>query len=78
MENYFDRITIDPDKLGGKPCLRGYRISVETILGHLASGDKENEILDAYPFLESEDIRAALMYASYISGHHQSTIPIHA
>lgn len=60
----FDRITLDPEVMGGKPCIRGMRVTVGTILGLLASGRSEDEILKAYPYLEAEDIRAALTYAT--------------
>jgi uncharacterized protein (DUF433 family) len=60
-----DRITLDPDVMGGKPCIRGLRVTVGTILGLLASGHAEEEILAAYPYLEKEDIRAALAYATW-------------
>jgi uncharacterized protein (DUF433 family) len=61
----FDRITFDPEVMGGKPCIRGMRVTVGTILGLLASGHSEGEILKAYPYLEAEDIRAALTYATW-------------
>jgi uncharacterized protein (DUF433 family) len=61
----FDRITLDPDVMGGKPCIRGIRVTVGTILGLLASGHSEEEILKAYPYLQREDIRAALVYATW-------------
>lgn len=61
----FDRITLDPDVMGGKLCIRGIRVTVGTILGLLASGHTEEEILGAYPYLEQEDIRAALAYATW-------------
>jgi len=61
----FDRITLDPDVMGGKPCIRGLRITVGTILGLLASDHTDEEILQAYPYLEREDIRAALTYATW-------------
>ena len=61
----FDRITLDPDVMGGKPCIRGMRITVGTILGLLASRHSEDEILKAYPYLEGEDIQAALAYATW-------------
>jgi uncharacterized protein (DUF433 family) len=60
-----DRITFDPDVMGGKPCVRGMRVTVGTILGLLAAGHSEDEILRAYPYLEREDIRAALSYATW-------------
>lgn len=59
-----ERITIDPEVLGGKPCIRGLRLTVGTILGLLAAGRSEEEILAAYPYLEREDIHAALIYAT--------------
>lgn len=58
------RITRNPLLLSGKPAIRGLRISVSTVLGLLASGVPESEILEMYPFLEAEDIRAALAYAA--------------
>lgn len=61
----FDRITLDPEVMGGKPCIRGMRVTVGTILGLLASGHGEDEILRAYPYLEQEDIKAALSYATW-------------
>lgn len=60
-----DRITLDPEVMGGKPCIRGLRMTVGTILGLLAAGRTEDEILEAYPYLEREDVRAALSYATW-------------
>lgn len=60
-----ERITLDPNVMGGKPCIRGLRVTVETVLGLLASGHSEEEILSAYPYLEREDIPAALSYATW-------------
>lgn len=62
--DYRDRITIDPDKRGGKPCIRGLRITVYDVLGYLASGMSEAEILEDFPDLEAADIRAALAFAA--------------
>ncbi len=59
-----DRITLAPDKRGGKPCIRGFRITVYDILEYLASGMTEAEILVDFPDLEREDIRAALTFAA--------------
>ncbi len=59
------RITQDPDVMGGKACVRGMRVTVGMILGLLASGRSEGEILKAYPYLEPEDIREALSYAAW-------------
>ncbi len=61
----FDRITIDPAVMGGKPCLRGLRVTVGTIIGLVASGTAFAEILKLYPYLEELDIRAALSYAGW-------------
>ena len=60
----FTRITIEPDKLGGMPCIRGLRIPVATIVGMIADGMSRKEILKAYPDLEEEDIKQALKYAA--------------
>lgn len=60
----FTRITIEPDKMGGVPCIRGLRIPVATVVGMVANGMTEKEILDAYPDLEHEDIKEALLYAA--------------
>jgi uncharacterized protein (DUF433 family) len=59
-----ERITIDPAKMRGVPCIRGLRIPVATVLGQLAAGQTEAEILATFPDLESEDIKAALKYAA--------------
>lgn len=60
-----ERITFDPDVMGGKPCIRGLRVTVGTILGLLAAGHSEADVLSAYPYLEPEDIRQALAYAMW-------------
>ena len=59
------RITRDPTVMGGRPCIRGMRVTVGTVLGLLASGHDADEILKAYPYLEREDISAALTYAAW-------------
>lgn len=59
------RITHDPTVMGGKPCIRGLRVTVGTVLGLLASGHSPDRILQAYPYLEAEDIDAALAYAAW-------------
>jgi len=58
------RITLDPDVMGGKPCIRGMRVTVGTVVGLLASGHTPADILEAYPYLEEEDIQQALAYAA--------------
>lgn len=71
LENmlYQDRITYDPQQCGGKPCIRGMRVRVKDILEMLAGGMSESEILDDYDYLEREDIRATLEYASLQADH---------
>jgi uncharacterized protein (DUF433 family) len=59
-----DRITAEPGKMGGRPCIRGMRIRVTDVLEMLAGGTSESQILTDFPFLELEDIRAALAYAA--------------
>jgi uncharacterized protein (DUF433 family) len=64
MESEFERITIDPSKMRGAPCIRGLRIPVATVLGQLAAGVTPEAILDDFPDLEADDIPAALEYAA--------------
>lgn len=63
----FDRITFDPEILGGRACIRGMRIPVSVIVGQIAHGAPAEEILDGYPDLEPEDIRQALEYAAWLT-----------
>ena len=60
-----DRITFDPEVMGGKPCIRGLRVTVGTIVGLIAAGRTKDEILKLYPYLESGDIDQALAYAAW-------------
>jgi len=60
-----ERITRDPAVMGGRPCIRGMRVTVGTVVGLLAAGRTREEILEAYPYLEADDIRAALSYAAW-------------
>ncbi len=60
----FERIWIDPTRCGGKPCIRGHRIWVSLIVDLIAEGHSEPEILEAYPGIEIDDIRACLAFAS--------------
>jgi uncharacterized protein (DUF433 family) len=64
MKQIGDRITVDPDVLVGKPTIRGLRISVEQILKALAAGVTTQDLLQDYPELEEDDIKASLLYAS--------------
>ena len=59
------RITFDPTVMGGKPCIRGLRVTVGTVVGLVASGYADKDILDMYPYLEPDDIREALAYAAW-------------
>ena len=59
------RITFDPEVMGGKPCIRGLRVTVGTVVGLVASGYTAKDILKLYPYLEEEDIREALAYAAW-------------
>ncbi len=62
--NYQEIITIEPGKRGGKPCIRGMRITVYDVLEYLASGMSQQEVLADFPYLTEEDIRACLAYAA--------------
>ena len=64
MSDYRDRITMKPGKRGGKPCIRSMRVTVYDVLHWLASGMSEAEILEDYPELTSEDVRACLAFAA--------------
>ncbi|MFN0057876.1 MAG: DUF433 domain-containing protein [Planctomycetota bacterium] len=67
------RITIEPGKCGGRPCIRGMRIRVQDILDMLAAGTQDDEILRDFPYLEKDDIRASIAYAAAYMNH--SIIP---
>jgi len=60
----YSRITVNPNQMGGVPCIRGLRIPVATVVAMVAEGMSESEILEAYPDLEREDIREALHFAA--------------
>lgn len=64
MDTDFERITSDPEVMGGRPCIRGMRIRVADILEMLADGATRREILKEFPYLEDEDIRAAIEFAA--------------
>ncbi len=63
----FDRITVDPAICGGKPCIRGLRFPVSRLLGLLAAGESKETVLQAYSYLEAEDIDQALSYAACLA-----------
>jgi uncharacterized protein (DUF433 family) len=69
------RITLDPAMMGGKPCIRGLRVTVGMILGLLAAGRSREEILAAYPYLEPEDIDQSLAYAAWRVEEREVSLP---
>ena len=60
-----DRITLNPQVMGGKPCIRGMRVTVGMVVGLLAAGETVEAVLRAYPYLEAEDVQQALSYAAW-------------
>ena len=76
MKNWKERISIDPNVCHGKPCVKGTRVWVSLIVDNLASGASEDEILEAYPSLTKEDIRAALAFAAEMSRERYVDIPL--
>jgi uncharacterized protein (DUF433 family) len=69
MTTHLDRITVDPNVFGGRPCIRGLRVRVKDILDMLAGGATPTEILSDFPYLEADDIAAALEYAAQHVDH---------
>ena len=69
MSNLLHRITVDPEICGGRPCIRGLRVRVKDVLDMLAGGSTRVQILEDYPYLEDEDITAALEFASRAADH---------
>jgi uncharacterized protein (DUF433 family) len=63
----FDRITFDPNIMAGRACIRGMRITVSLVINLVANGMDTQEIIEAYPYLEPEDIRQALQYAAWLA-----------
>lgn len=63
----FDRITFDPQVMGSRACIRGMRVTVSLIVNLIANGSSQEEILDAYPYLEPEDIRQAFQYVAWLA-----------
>jgi len=70
------RITLDPAVMGGKPCIRGMRVTVGMIVGLLAAGRSREEILQAYPYLEPEDIDQSLAYAAWRVEEREVALPL--
>ena len=76
MDN-FERITHDPAVMGGKPCIRGMRVTVGLVVGMIAAGRSKADILSDYPYLEPDDIDQALAYAAWrLEEHEQPLIPV--
>jgi uncharacterized protein (DUF433 family) len=71
-----ERIIVDPDICHGKPCIKGTRIMVSIILDYLSAGEPEQEILEQYPALRPEDIRAAVAYAAWLAREEEEH-PLH-
>jgi len=71
----FQRITMDPKVMGGKPCIRGMRVTVGMILGELGAGRTIQDLLSDFPYLEEADIREALAYAAELTQGREVTIP---
>ncbi len=71
-----DRITVDPEVCLGQPIIRGMRITVSLILKQVAAGMTNQEILQAYPELQEEDIRQALQYAAWLASERSTLIPV--
>jgi uncharacterized protein (DUF433 family) len=69
VSNLIDRITVDPETCGGRPCIRGLRVRVKNVLDMLAGGSTREEIIHDYPYLEDEDITAALEFAARATDH---------
>ena len=70
-----DRITIDPEVMGGRPCIRGHRITVNILVGLVAAKHSREQILQWYPLLQDEDITQALQYAAWRTN--ETEVPIH-
>lgn len=70
-----DRVTQDPDIMGGKPCVRGMRVTVGMIVGQIGAGRSIDEVLADYPYLEREDILQALRYAAWLAEEREVTLP---
>jgi uncharacterized protein (DUF433 family) len=71
----FDRITLNPLVMGGKPCIRGMRLTVGMIVGQIGAGVTIDELLADYPYLEREDILQAVSYAGWLASGHEVELP---
>ncbi|MFM7146759.1 MAG: DUF433 domain-containing protein [Actinomycetales bacterium] len=71
----FDRITRNPAVMAGKPCIRGTRVTVGALVGHVAAGKTADEIVEAYPYVTAEDIAQALSYAAWRAEEVEISLP---
>jgi uncharacterized protein (DUF433 family) len=67
----FERITVDPERMGGVPCIRDLRVTVGMVLGQLAAGRSVDELLEDHPYLERADVLDALRYAAVLASEHE-------
>jgi uncharacterized protein (DUF433 family) len=74
----FDRITFDPNVMGGRACIRGLRVTVSLVLNLVSNGMTPPKIIDAYPYLEEEDIRQSLKYAAWLAEETVQTLEVPA
>ena len=72
---HLNRITQDPQVMGGKPCVRGMRVTVGMIVGQIAAGHTIEQVLAEYPYLEREDVLQALRYAAWLAEDREVTLP---
>ena len=72
---HFDRITLEPGVMGGKPCIRGMRLTVGRILSQIGAGETIDELLIDYPYLEREDIMQSLKYAAWLAQGYEAAFP---
>jgi uncharacterized protein (DUF433 family) len=72
----FDRITVNPEVMGGRPCVRGLRISVGLVVNLLANGMSPSEIIGEYPMLEEEDVRQCLRYAARLAENREVSLAV--
>ena len=72
----FERITMNPEIMGGKPCIRGMRVTVGTVVGLVAAGQNVGQIIAAYPYLEPADIEQALLYAAWRVEEKELPLPL--
>jgi uncharacterized protein (DUF433 family) len=70
-----DRITQDPAVMGGKPCIRGMRVTVGMVVGQIGAGRTIDDVLKDYPYLEREDVLQALRYAAWLAEEREVTLP---